>query len=1020
MGVLVVVALPGQWDGLIAERFHRNDVPAYWHEAGRVLDEGEGNVLELPGIDFAAYRWGNTLDPVSVGLTDRPVIARELVPQGGPVGISLLNALDRSLQEGWAEPEAIAPMARLLGASTILARNDLEWERYRTARPGRVWGWLVDPRAGLGRPVGVGAPVENRAAPDRPVIDEIALGLGPDQPLPPLGLFEVVGGDRPPMSTHTTAAATVVDGSGEGFYNAGAAGLLDDLPGAVLLGADLARDGAERAAALVGTGTRYVITDSNRKQDELWYSLRENVGATEPVDAFASDRDEAEGRIDLVPGLPDAARTTVRWIGADRVWATNYGGGATLLPEDRPSNAFDGDVATSWRVAGTIGAARPSVSIQLSTPSTADHVDLIQPQARPGSQPVSEMVVVLDGDRRFTVEVDPDDAFDPDGVRLRLDGQPFERLDVVLSGVDHAFGSAGLAEVRVPGLSVREIVQLPTVTLDRLGANVGDAPLALVLSRLRADPAEPLRSDPELRMRRDVDLPGAVRLTLSGTVRLRPAADDGFGEELMGTTGPFVRAKQHLPGDASTRGSAAFDGDPATAWTSPFVGIDDQWLEVRSATSERFSRIELDVVADARHSLPRVVTVSVDGEVADRLALPPIERGPLGTVRHVELPLERSVTGRTIRLTVEEAKAAKTNDWYTDKDIALPIAIAEVGIPGLEVIERATSIDAECRDDLLSIDGDPVPVRVTGPVAGALAGDPLQVTTCDGPLDLEAGTHLVETASGFDTGLDLDRLVLRTAAWAAVPPAVDGPTVTVDRQSRGHLHGSIAEQDGDPFWLVVDQSDNDGWRLQVEDEDGRAAKVDGPHPVDGNAVGWLVRPADAGPLDLRADWTPGRAVDTALALSAMGAVACLALVLFARRRALPVRPYGPPRLTRGPDVAWRRSLPGAAATAVVAGLCVHPLAAIPAGLAMAVFTSRPRWGRFIPPVLIAASAVGAVTVQVRDEVFPGGGWPSHFGFAHFFTLIAVLILGMEAIVEAHRHRGARLRREAWERERARR
>ncbi len=62
------------------------------------------------------------------------------MPQGGPVGVSLLNALDRSLQEGWYEPEAIAPMARLLGASTILARNDLEYERYRTVRPPRAVG----------------------------------------------------------------------------------------------------------------------------------------------------------------------------------------------------------------------------------------------------------------------------------------------------------------------------------------------------------------------------------------------------------------------------------------------------------------------------------------------------------------------------------------------------------------------------------------------------------------------------------------------------------------------------------------------------------------------------------------------------------------------------------------------------------------------------------------------------------------------------------------------------------------
>ena len=199
--------------------------------------------------------------------------------------------------------------------------------------------------------------------------------------------------------------------------------------------------------------------------------------------------------------------------------------------------------------------------------------------------------MVLDGDRRFTVEVDPDDAFDPDGVRVRLDGQPFHRLDVVLSGVDHAFGSAGLAEVRVPGLTV------PSSSSPRPPRSTASAPTSATrpwrLCSAGSGPTPPSPSAPtrSCACGADLDLPGPVRLTLSGTVRLRPAADDGFGRGADGHHRSLrPRPSEHLPGDAATRGSAAFDGDPTTAWTSPFVGIDDQWLEVRSATSERFSR----------------------------------------------------------------------------------------------------------------------------------------------------------------------------------------------------------------------------------------------------------------------------------------------------------------------------------------------------------------------------------------------------------------------------------------------
>ena len=100
------------------------------------------------------------------------------------------------------------------------------------------------------------------------------------------------------------------------------------------------------------------------------------------------------------------------------------------------------------------------------------------------------------------------------------------------------------------------------------------------------------------------------------------------------------------------------------------------------------------------------------------------------------------------------------------------------------------------------------------------------------------------------------------------------------------------------------------------------------------------------------------------------------------------------------------------ATAVVAGLCISPVAAIPTGIAMALFTSRPRWGRFIPPALVVLAAASVVLLQIRDQDPAGPGWPAQFGFAHLVTLMAIIVLGMEAVAEATRHRKARLRREA--------
>ena len=70
--------------------------------------------------------------------------------------------------------------------------------------------------------------------------------------------------------------------------------------------------------------------------------------------------------------------------------------------------------------------------------------------------------------------------------------------------------------------------------------------MAFVLSRLRADPAEPVRADPEPGMQRRLDLPAPMELTLSGTARLRPSADDATIDDLVGAEGPVARSREHL------------------------------------------------------------------------------------------------------------------------------------------------------------------------------------------------------------------------------------------------------------------------------------------------------------------------------------------------------------------------------------------------------------------------------------------------------------------------------------------
>ena len=175
---LAVVALPPLFTGgMVAANLEARRHPAVLARRDRIASTHSPTTRacsKCPGIDFASYRWGNTVDPITPGLMDRPYAARELIPYGSPPSTDLLNAFDRRLQENTLDPRAVSPIARLLGVGQVVARNDLQYERYRVARPYEVMP-LLDASPGLGSPTGFGPLGTNQPSPIAPMQDEAAL-----------------------------------------------------------------------------------------------------------------------------------------------------------------------------------------------------------------------------------------------------------------------------------------------------------------------------------------------------------------------------------------------------------------------------------------------------------------------------------------------------------------------------------------------------------------------------------------------------------------------------------------------------------------------------------------------------------------------------------------------------------------------------------------------------------------------------------------------------------------------------
>jgi arabinofuranan 3-O-arabinosyltransferase len=1002
LALLVAGALPAQWrTGLIAERFHRDDdLPAAWLDAAAHLDEGTGRILEIPGIDFASHRWGHTSDPILAGLVDRPVIARELVPTGGTPGADLLAALDRSMQEGWFEPETLAPVARLLGATDVLVRNDLEYERYRTVRPGELWPAVSSAEAGLGDPVEFGGAYPNEASPDRPLLDETELGLDPDLDHPQLAVLAVPDSGRPLLGAAPVGGATVLAGDGEGVLAAAAAGLVGG-DGPILLAADLLRDDG-RFEDAIGAGTRYVLTDSNRKRAQRWYTLQGNAGATEPVDGRLVATDPADTRLPVVPDEAPGTRTVVEWRGAERIRADSYGLPGLLLPEERPSNAFDGDPDTAWRAEMARPEDRRWIAVTLPEPIEADHVTLRQPQRRLGTVWATGIVVILDGSRRFEVDVSRADAEEPGGLRVELDGRPFRELEVQIHRVEPARGLAGFSEIDIPGVEIDEVTRVPTGLTERLGARLDDVPLAMVLSRLRVDPAEPARRDPEPAMHRVLSLPVPVELEVFGTARLASRAPGPVLDEILGAGGDDwdvqVRSSEHLPGSIAARPSAALDGDPDTAWTSRFIGLPGEWLEVEADEPLTARRLVLDVVADERHSDLARVVLDTDSGQRFELDLPPLEPGALGTVRTVPLDLPEPARGTVFRITVVEVRPRLTPEPYSGEPVALPVAVAELRLPGITRRPAERPVDTGCRFDLVRVGGAPLPVRIAGTTEDAVGRRGLELTGCNGPLTIGPGEVEITTAPGLDSGIDVDRLVLRSVGGgaAAASDAVAHEAATVEVTGSDPVSASAeVTTDGSPFWVVLDQSMNEAWELDVE-----GAQVDGPRPLDAFAAGWLVEPDGPGTFDVRASWAPQRLASIALWASALAAALCAALVAWPRRRS---PTSGAPTLLAGASLTWAgvRPHPAALVVGVVAAALFVDLLAAPVALVALLAASRwPLVHRLLPAAVVAAACGGVVLEQLvrgHDAAF---FWPRELGRWHELALLGVVLLAATAVHQA--------------------
>ena len=983
------------------------DVPQYWTDAAAYLDTGDASyrVAEIPGIDFATYRWGNTVDPITPGLMDRDYVARELIPYGTPASANMVNDWDVPLQSATADPDTIAPIARLLGIDQIVHRADLQYERFRSPRP-RWLDSLLHSAPGLGEPTTFGDPVQNVPSPTRPLDDDSEYATPATDPDPaPVSVFPVTD-PRPMLRTEQASAPVLLAGNAAGIIGLAASGGLQvDRP--IFYSGSFADDTEAMTSIADEPDASLVVTDTNRKQARRWGSVRENDGYTEMAGETAPPDDYSDNRLDVFPAATcadadaetgcdaDASSTVSVQDGDAMAWASSYGNPVSYTPSGRAARAIDGDPTTAWQVGAFQDVQGEWLRIAYRDPVTTDRLTILQ-SPKHSNRWITGVDLTFSGGNgsSATEHVALDDASRSGGGQtITFPERTFSELRITITDTNlgprrswMGVSDVGIAEVGVPGVEPTvEIVRPPTDLLGALGPSSLDKALSYVFQRRSSNPTEVVLDDEERSMLRWVEGPVERTYLPFGKARISGRIPDQQVDQLIGARsaaegGLTATAGATLPGDPASRASVAVDGDDATAWQTPVAGVVGNWIEVTYPRPVTVDGLAMTFVTDGRHSVPTKLSMQVDG--VDGPVLEPAAAGlptgasPDGTVNHGAARGQRTtvdvptgpLTGTTFRFRIDEVDEVTSRDWFSNAPTTMPVGIAELGLPVQAQPAADAPMPGECRSDLLMIGDEPVGLRLIGTIGDALARDLLQLQACEpGGVTIAAGPTLLETAQGRQTGIDVDLLTLASAAGGAagvdtlaVPP-VAGPTppdTTTERPGRTTYTAAVHDAQ-EPYWVVLGQSQSPGWTATVDTGEG-TVDLGTSTLVNGFANGWRVDPAEVGSdVTITIDFAPQRLVWIAIWASLVGVAVCLALVLIPRRllERTPIRRLSGAPLDAtvgtvdvvgiGPLSSDGSAVPIARTTAVAAAV----------GVATFLFMG--------PAVAIAAAAVTALALALR-------------------------------------------------------
>lgn len=674
-----------------------------------------GRVLVLPPTSEGA-----SAPSLGAALGDRPWVGRDSLPTSGAAGTSALDDLLGRLGRGDGGPGTSSALRRL-GISYVLLHLDGSVAADR-ANPAALVRSALATQGGRRVAVlsGRGGSDETRA--------ERLLDFGVRGRTELVEIWSVPG----------SAFGWVHPGSPIDVV--GDAGTTSDLADAGVLGA--------RATRFRGESTRGAdfLSDSARRRD---------VDQRVAIDPYGPDLGPDEPRSVVPPDVAPVTTADRRISGARTVSASSSAAdldGALRRAGSDALAAIDATVFTSWQSRrGSTRAEWWEIELDVPTELAGTSVQFVRSLF--SGRPVTRVEVQTDaGSQEYDVAAD--------GLLVLQRSETTSRLRITVTGVEGTTepdDSVGIAEVRIPGVTVRDELAVagprPRAWLlaARTGSFVHCVPAVPTAGTTSAPAAPPTVCD------RGVSVDGPDTGSLDRIIRVDEAAgatgrtwvraadtdQSAALAAMLAEPSVLAAGSSAAAQDLVTRPQAAADADVSTAWR-PAAEDAEPTLTLSWPEPVDVSGLRLLLGDDDVASTPTLVRVSAEVLGAG----PATAEAEVGVDGAVAFPTVRT---RSITITFLESSGLTSISSLTGGARTAPIAVAEVELlGGPQVRYDGARVHAlGCGSGpAVSIGGVAVRTALTTSAQAVVAGGPVRAELCD-EVDLAVGAVEVGLAASY-------------------------------------------------------------------------------------------------------------------------------------------------------------------------------------------------------------------------------------------------------------------------------